>query len=178
MKMPCFTSVFADSIRRYIDFRQSCGCIYRQGAYELACFDRFAAASGLDSPLITAGLAGDFLAGMSQAIRKTRYNRMCVLRLFSAFHHLQWPETISAITSYLKLRSQTTAPPENARFLNNQKQRLTRFGVRDIIKRLARRTPYAAAMLACKVERPHLGVFLEGQASWPGGGCTQRAGRD
>ncbi len=64
---------------------------------------------------------------------RLRYNRMCILRLFSAFHHLQWPETISAITSYLKLRSQTTAPPENALFLNNQKQRLTRFGVRDII---------------------------------------------
>lgn len=93
MKMPCFTSVFADSMGRFVAFRQSCGCIYRQSAYELACFDRFASASDLKSPLITAGLARDFLAGMSEAVQKTRYNRMCVLRSFSAFHHLQWPES-------------------------------------------------------------------------------------
>jgi integrase/recombinase XerD len=58
-----------------------------------------------------------------------------------------WPETVAAIAPYLNLRSQM-ANQEDALFLNNQKKRLTRFGLRDIIKRLVRRSPHAAAMLA------------------------------
>lgn len=93
MKSPCFTSIFADSMDNFVAFKRTCGCAYKQGAHELACFDRFASDRRIDEPLISVELAGDYRASMPQVTEKVRYNRMCVLRAFSAFHHLQWPES-------------------------------------------------------------------------------------
>ena len=93
MRGPCFTSIFADSLKNFVAFKRSCGCVFKQGAYDLACFDRFASEHRIDEPLIRVDLAGDYRASMPQVTRKTCYNRMCVLRAFSAFHHLREPRS-------------------------------------------------------------------------------------
>jgi integrase len=93
MKLPVFCSVFAASMRRYVAFRRVGGCSYRKGAMELALFDRFAAGRRLSRPRLTAALAAEYRESMPQVNSKVRYNRMCVLRRFSAFHHLHHPRS-------------------------------------------------------------------------------------
>ncbi len=65
-----------------------------------------------------------------------------------------WQETAHAINTYLKLRTELHIEHE-ALFLNNQRQRLGRFGLRDIVKRLARRAVHIAPSLHHKRVSPH-----------------------
>lgn len=65
-----------------------------------------------------------------------------------------WEETADAINAYLKLRTELHIEHE-ALFLNNQCQRLGRFGLRDIVKRLARRAAHITPSLCNKRVTPH-----------------------
>lgn len=88
-----FNSVFADSMRKFVDFKKAGALAYEQGAKELASFDRFVSEYTLKQPVITDTLAKHYLNSLSDLTVKTRYNRMCVLRQFSAFHHLCYPKS-------------------------------------------------------------------------------------
>ena len=93
MKTPVFHSVFATSMYRFVAFRRAGGCAYRNGARDLAVFDRFISGRHLLQPLLTAELFAEYRGSMPQVNAKTRYTRLCVVRHFSAFHHLEHPQS-------------------------------------------------------------------------------------
>ncbi len=110
MKTPEFSSVFGESMRRFVDFRRVGGCGYEKGARELAIFDRFVSTQGLLRPLLSVALTGQYRNSMPQVSSKVRYDRMCVVRHFSAFHHLEHPQ--SAVLHVLGVRKR-----EQVRFI-------------------------------------------------------------
>jgi len=65
-----------------------------------------------------------------------------------------WQETKDAITQYLSLR-QNDGINHHALFLNPQRERLTRFGLRDIVRRYAARIAKSQHHLANKNVTPH-----------------------
>lgn len=93
MTTPEFRSVFAASMRRFVAFKRVGGSAYGQGARALADFDRFITACGCSQPLLTADLFDRYRGSMPQVKAKVRYNRLCVVRHFSTFHHLEHPRS-------------------------------------------------------------------------------------
>jgi integrase len=93
MKTVIFTSVFADSLNQFVAFKRTAAMAYEKGVNDLASFDRFAREAALPEPVITMVLAGRYRDSMAHLTPKTRYDRMCVLRQFSAFHHLRHPHS-------------------------------------------------------------------------------------
>ena len=93
MKTILFNSVFAESIEKFIAFKRTSNIAYENGAKDLASFDRFACQNALKDPMITKDLAKRYLGSIAHVTPKTRHNRMCVLRQFSAFHQLSYPES-------------------------------------------------------------------------------------
>jgi len=93
MKTPEFSSVFAASLRRFVAFRRVGGCAYANGARDLAIFDHFVSAQGQSQPLLSSALFAQYRTSMPQVNAKTRYTRLCVVRHFSAFHHLEYPQS-------------------------------------------------------------------------------------
>lgn len=93
MKTMIFTSVFADSMNQFVAFKRTGALAYENGVKDLTSFDRFACEQALQEPVITNTLAHRYRGSMAHVTAKTRYNRMCVLRQFSAFHHLRHPNS-------------------------------------------------------------------------------------
>ncbi len=87
MKTIKYKSVFAESMAKFVDFKRAGAAAYHSGAKDVASFDQFAFEQELKDPVITDAIAKEYLRS------NTRYNRMCVLRQFSAFHHLSYPNS-------------------------------------------------------------------------------------
>ena len=82
--------------------------------------------------------------GQVKLLGKGRKQRSCPL----------WPETVEAIQAYLEVR-QLTDPQDDALFLNNNGKRLTRFGIRYIVKKHAARAEEKEPSVKDKNVSPH-----------------------
>ena len=65
-----------------------------------------------------------------------------------------WPETVETLRGYLSCRHERGIDQE-ALFLNPQRRRLSRFGLRDIVRRYARHIARRQPRLAAKRVTPH-----------------------
>lgn len=65
-----------------------------------------------------------------------------------------WPETVEAISGYLSCRHERGIDQE-ALFLNPQRRRLSRFGLRDIVRRYTRCVARSQPTLTAKCVTPH-----------------------
>lgn len=88
-----FNSIFAESMRKFVEFKKASALSYVHSAKTLLSFDKFACEHITEKPFITDSSAKLYLNSISLLTPKTQYNRMCVLRQFSAFHHLYYPQS-------------------------------------------------------------------------------------
>ncbi len=93
MKPIKFHSVFADSMEQFVAFKKAGNAAYQHGTKCLIKFDQFASKQHLQEPVLTEDIAKQYRSSIAYLTPPTQYSLMCVVRQFSAFHHLRFPSS-------------------------------------------------------------------------------------
>lgn len=86
-------SALALSIRRFLRQKRASNCAFVAGELQLRRLDRFFCEAGYTEPLLSRESVQAYYQTLTAHSAATQYAHMSVLRQFSAYHHLRYPES-------------------------------------------------------------------------------------